>query len=107
MAMTARNLNPEAPIADDLAASLHADLRRVDGRHPAWELWQGFSGRLRALSDDESLDGIDASMTRLRAMAEGQGVDHRALARLAVDVSTAISALRRRVRKRMMEARSR
>ena len=107
MAMTARNLDTSAPIADEHAASLLEDLRRVDGRRPAWELWQVFSERLRDLSDDDAVDEIDAAMARVRAAAETEPVDHGALARLATDVSAEISALRRLVRRKLMEDRSR
>jgi len=108
MAMTARNVDPATTLPEDLAARLVEDVRRVDGRRPAWELWQHFSERLRALSsDDEILDRLDTSMVRVRQLAETEPVEHGALAQLVTDAAAEITALRRAVRRRMMEARSR
>lgn len=106
MAMTARNVEAEM-LDEELRAALHRDLIETDGRRPAWVLWADFSAPLAEVLADDRLLAIDETMSKLAELLEGdreaEGVDTR-LIELTRRASAAITALRREVRQRLIEA---
>ncbi len=102
MAMTARNVDLEPP-GEDLLGRLRSELLAVDGSRSAWELWAGFARQLELLARDPEVEAVTGAMAELRRLAGTDGVDARALARLTVETSGRIAALRDAARRRRSE----
>jgi hypothetical protein len=103
MAMTARNIDPEVAGERELSF-LRQDLERTDGARSAWAIWGELSQELGALAADPEVEAIDQAMAELEALLAAKGSQPAELVAATLRAADQITALRRRVRGRRLEA---